>query len=157
MTTAPPATIDWIRFTIDGSDFTLSPSPDFVLHLTVVRGEWDGFLDPLTIGPSDFTLTVDLLPLRPHDFIAVARCEMRAREVAARLGTGRLARSDFALEAGLDGEGRPYNRMKVPRLQLMAADLPEFDDDQPSPFVRVFTARVVVDSAGVAYTMRRVA
>ncbi|MGW5633963.1 hypothetical protein [Streptomyces sp. NPDC003832] len=156
MTTAPPGTIDWIRFTIVGAAFTLSPSPDFDLRLAVVHGERTGYQDPLTVGPlPSYSLAVDLIPLRPHDFAAVARCEARAREMATRLGVADVDRYDFALEAGLGGEGLPYNRMEAPRLQLVAADLPEFDGDEPLQFVRVLTARMVADSAGVAYVMRQ--
>jgi len=155
MTTAPPVTIDWVRFTADGDEFTLSPSPDFDLRVTVVHGEWAGYLDPLTIGPvPGYSLAVNLVPLHPHDFAAVARCEVRAREVAALLGAERVERRSFAMEAGLDGEGLPYNRMEAPRLQLVPADPPEFDDDGPVPFVRVFTAKMVAVD-GVAYTMRQ--
>lgn len=156
MTTAPPVTVDWIRFTVDRAEFTLSPSPDFDLRVTVVHSGWDGYLDPLTMGPvPGFSLAVDLIPLQPHDFIAVARCEARDREVAERLGADRVERRTFAAEAGLGGERLPYNRMQMPHLQLAASNLPEFDDDGPLPFVRVLTAKMIADGAGVAYTMRQ--
>lgn len=156
MTTAPAATIDWIRVTLDdGSDVTLSPSPDYELCVTVVHEKWDGFPEPLTIGARlGYRLAVDLIPLRPQDFAAVARCEARAGEMAARLGAGSVQQSSFALEAAIGGEGRPYSRMEVPCLQLTSIDPPEFDEDDPLPFVRVLTARMIADGDGVAYRMR---
>ncbi|MEU1497236.1 hypothetical protein [Streptomyces sp. NPDC005732] len=149
MTTAPPVTVDWIRFTIDGDEFTLSPSPDFVLHVTVIHGGRGG----PALG---YCLAVHLIPLREQDFAAVARCETRAREVAARLGVGKAVRHNFALEAGLDGEDLPHNRLDVPCLQVTSVDPPEFDDDEPLPSVRVFTAKMVAAADGAAYRMRKV-
>ncbi|MHC3450736.1 hypothetical protein [Streptomyces prasinus] len=156
MTTAPPPSIAWVRLTVDGADFTLTPSPDIDLRLTVNRVEYDGYLDPLTVGPPPgFSLAVDLIPLRLLDGDGVFRCEAQAREVAARLGTGSPVLREFALEAALDGEDLPYNRVEAPRLLPVSADPPTLDEDGPGPFVRVFTAKV---PAGVdtAYTLRRV-
>lgn len=156
MTTAVSPSIDWIRLTVDGADFTLASSPDIDLRLTVNRIEYDGHLDPLTVGlPPGFSLTVDLIPLRPLDGDGVFRCEAQAREVAARLGAGSPVLREFALEAALDGEGLPYNRVEAPRLLPVSADPPTLDEFGPEWFVRVFTAKV---PAGVetVYTMRHV-
>ncbi|MFF3928298.1 hypothetical protein [Streptomyces hirsutus] len=156
MTTAVSPSIDWIRLTIGGDDFTLAPSPDIDLRLTLNRIEYDGYLDPLTVGPPPgFSLTVDLIPLRPLDGDGVFRCEAQAREVAARLGTGSPVLRQFALEAALDGEDLPYNRVEVPHLLPVLDDPPTLDEDGPEPFVRVFTAKVPSGSESV-YTMRRV-
>lgn len=155
MTTVAPVSIAWIRLFTDGVDFTLSPSPGIDLRLAVDRVEYDGYLEPLTVGPlSGLSMSVDLIPLRPLDSDDVARCETQAREVTARLGVGRATQREFALEAALIGEGLPYNRVEAPRLYLPSDELPAFDDDQPLPAVRVFTAKV---PAGLktAYTLQR--
>ena len=152
MTTATRTSIDWVRLTLDGADITLSPSPDIGLRLTVDRVGYDGYLDPLTAGPPlGFSLSVDLIPLRPHEGY---RCEALAREVAARLGIGSPVLREFALEAALNGDGLPYNRMEVPHL-LACNELPVLDDDGSEFFVRVFTAKMLPDD-GVAYMLRMV-
>jgi hypothetical protein len=156
MTTATAPSVAWIRLTVDGSDFTLTPSPDIDLRLTVKRIEYDRYLDPLTVGPPPgFSLTVDLIPLRPLDDDGVFRCKAQAREVAARLGTGSPVLREFALEAALAGEDLPYNRVEAPRLLPVSDDPPELDESGPEWFVRVFTAKV---PAGVetTYTLRHV-
>lgn len=156
MTTAAPLSVAWVRLAVDGSEFTLTPSPDIELRLTVNRNEYEGYLDPLTIGPPPgLTLAVDLIPLRPLEDDSVIRCEATAREVARRLGLSDLMLHEFALEAALDGEGLPYNRMEVPRLLLASDDPPTLDEDVPESFVRVFTAKVP-SNAAVAYTVRQV-
>ncbi|MFJ2697405.1 hypothetical protein ACIO5Z_14425 [Streptomyces rochei] len=155
MTPVAPASIAWIRLVFDGADLTLTPSPDIDLLLTVDRVEYDGYLDPLTSGPPlGLSMSVDLVPMRPLDSDGVLRCEAQARQVAAQLGVGRQARGEFTLEAALDGEGLPYNRVEAPRLYLASDELPVFDDEQPLPAVRVFTAKVPT-GAEPAYTLRR--
>lgn len=156
MTTAAPPSVAWVRLAVDGSEFTLTPSPDIELRLTVNRNEYDGYLDPLTIGPPPgLTLAVDLIPLRPREDDSVFRCEAMVCEVAGQLGLGGRVLHEFALEVALGGEGLPYNRMEVPRLLLASDDPPALDEDGPESFVRVFTAKVPSDAA-VAYTVRQV-
>ncbi|MER7053507.1 hypothetical protein [Streptomyces sp. NPDC000351] len=147
MTTVAPVSVTWIRLIGDGVNITLTPSPDFDLLLTEDRVEYDGHLDPLTVRlPPDLSMSVDLVPLRQFDGDGVLRCETRAREVAAQLGVGRAVRGEFALEAALDGEQLPYNRVEVPRV---------LDDEEPLPAVRVFTAKILA-ADGVAYMLRQV-
>ncbi|MFJ1648033.1 hypothetical protein [Streptomyces sp. NPDC088258] len=156
MTTATAPSVDWVRLTVDGSDITLTPSPDIDLRLVVGRVEHDGPLDPITTGPlPGFSLSVDLVPLHPLDRDAVFRCEMQAREVAVLLGTSSPTRGGFTVEAALGGEGWPHERLEVPRLYLTPTEPPDFDAAQPLPVVRVFTAKMVA-TEGVAYTLRRV-
>jgi hypothetical protein len=155
MTTVADPSVAWVRLAIDGGAITLTPASDVDLRLTVDRVDYDGYLDPLTVGPPPgFSMSVDLIPLRPHEGDVIRRCEAQAREVAARLGAGRAMQREFAMEAALSGEPLPYNRVEAPRLYLASSELPEFDDDQPLPAVRVFTAKVP-RGVETAYMLRR--
>ena len=155
MTTTLPATVDWIRLTIGDEQIELVPSPDVQLRLAVEPVEYEGYLDPLTAGPpTKLYASVDLVPLNAR---AVHRCEARAGEAAGQLGVYEPATSplrEFALEAGLSGEGLPYNRVAAPRLHLVPGPPPMFDEDQPVPSVRVFTAHLVPDLDGTCWLTR---
>ncbi|WP_309029318.1 hypothetical protein [Streptomyces alfalfae] len=156
MTIAAPTSVNWIRLMIGDGEFTIEPSPGIDLHLAVQSVEYDGYLDPLTLGPRpELRLSVHLVP---RDTDAVVRCEAQAREVAERLGAYRSALAAvpmFSLEAALGGESLPYNRVAVPRLILMPGPEPLLDEDLPTPSVHVFTAKAhPVD--GHTYTMRLV-
>lgn len=156
MTTAAPVSVDWVRLTIGGDEFTIEPSPGIDLHLAVQPVEYEGYLDPLTLGPRpELRMSVHLVPRGTE---AVVRCESRAREVAERLGAYRSALAAvpvFSLEAGLGGEGLPYNRVAAPRLILIPGPEPLLDEDLPVPSVHVFSAKAHPEE-GHTYTMRLV-
>ena len=164
MTTAPLATVDWIRFAPNGADcftpFTLTPSDGIELRLNVgpapQREEYADLLAPPRLPET--RVSVDLVPAkRCH----VEECEAKARRAARALGAEAsplASLSEFSLEAALAGEGLPYSRAQVPRLTLLPFGLPEVDVDEEERglFVRVFTATARAASDG-AYVLRRTA
>ncbi|MFJ8929208.1 hypothetical protein ACIRLA_21785 [Streptomyces sp. NPDC102364] len=143
MTTAAPASVDWIRLAVDGTEFTIEPSPGIDLSLSVKTSGYDGHLEPLTRGPSpQLHLSVALVPTGSE---AAFRCESSALRILERLGAAKPATMplrEFSLEAALGGEGLPYNRVSAPRLYLIPGEPPVFDEDLPVPSVHVFTAKV---------------
>lgn len=152
MTTAAAPSVTWVRLTVDGAYFTLAPSPDFTLRLTLLDVEPDELPSRMVrTPPSERRVIVDLLPRGKE---AAIRCETQAREVAAHLGLGNAVLHEVAMEAALDGEDLPYNRVEVPRLLPVAEDPPTLVDG-PEPFVRAFTAKMLSGS-DVECTMRRV-
>jgi len=156
MTTAALTSVAWIHLTVGVQRIELAPEQDIALRLVVLPVEYEGYLDPLTVGPPpELHVSVDLVPEKAS---AVGRCEELAREVATRLGAFEpplaLLR-DFELEAGLDSEGVPYNRVTVPKLLLVPGPSPVFDEDQLVPAVRVFTAKAGSTPNG-AYLLTRV-
>lgn len=157
MTTTAPASVDWIRLTIDGDEIALDPSPGIELRLAVYPVESDGYADLLAAAsPAKLRVGVDLIPA---DAAAVFRCESEARRVAALLGAngGPLEPlREFALEAALGGKGLPYDRVSVPRLTLTPGGPPFLDEEQQAPGVRVFTATPHAADDGSKYTMWRV-
>lgn len=155
MTTAAPASVTWIRLVVDGAEFTIEPSPGIALSLSADLSEYDGYLDPLTRGPRpELHLSVALIPANDA---AIMHCETQARRILNRLGAKRpaaMALHEFSLEAALDGEGLPYNRVSAPRLHLIPGADPAFDADLPVPSVHVFTAKAPRGSETL-YTMAR--
>jgi hypothetical protein len=155
MTTAALTSVTWIRLTVGVQRIDLAPEQDVALRLVVLPVEYEGYLDPLTVGPqSELHVSVDLVPEKAS---AVGRCEQFAREVATGLGAFEpplAALHEFSLDAGLDGEGLPYNRVTVPKLLLIPGSPPMFDEDQPVPAVRVFTAKAASTPDG-AYLLTR--
>lgn len=159
MTTAAPVTVDWIRLALGDEEIDLAPQPGIELRLLVDAVPYDGYLDPLTLGPApEVQFTVDLV-LTKVDFDAwqvAQRCESEARRVAKALGsflpaTGALR--NFSLEAALGGEGLPYNRVTAPQLTLNAGE-PHEVEEHGERAVRVFTATALADDNGNTYTMR---
>jgi hypothetical protein len=147
--------VDWVRLAADGNETLVEPSPGIELRLTGEMPEYEGYLDPLAIGPSPrFHLALDLIPQTDE---AIARCERLAARILEWLGARGSALTplpEFTLEAALGGEGLPYNRVTAPRLILVPSGPPVFEEDQPLPGVRVLTAKAPSVS-GTVYVMTR--
>jgi hypothetical protein len=141
MTTAVPTSVDWVRLAVGGDEISVEPAPGIELRLAIEVTDDEGYLDPLTAGPSPrLHIALDLLP-RTHE--AIARCEMMAARILERLGSHESALAplrEFSLKAALGGDGLLYDRVTAPRLILKPSGLPFFDDEQPVPAVRVFAA-----------------
>ncbi|WP_327222964.1 hypothetical protein OG229_02155 [Streptomyces platensis] len=139
MTTAAPTSVEWIRITIGGCEFTIEPLPGIDLCLTLEMVELDGgFHAPLTRGLDvEHRISVALAPSTPE---AIFQCEGQARDILNRLGAKSATTREFSLEAALGGEGLPGNRVSAPRLLLTPGD-PVFEE-LPVPSVPVFTAKI---------------
>ncbi|MFJ4785172.1 hypothetical protein [Streptomyces sp. NPDC088794] len=161
MTTAAPVSVEWIRLTIGGEEIELARSPGIEPRLLVDPVEYDGYLDPLTRGPDPkmrFTVDLVLTDTDEDPGWVAQRCEAEARRVAESLGAPLPtlgSRRDFSLEAGLGGEGLPYNRVSAPRLVLNPG-MPHTIEEGGEVAVRVFTATALADDRGTKYQMRLV-
>src|SRR5690348_16305216 len=104
MTTAALTSVAWICLTVGAQRIDLAPEQDIALRLAVLPVEYEGYLDPLTMGPPPaLHVSVDLAPDKAS---TVGRCEQLAREVATRLGAFEpplAALHEFSLEADLEG------------------------------------------------------
>lgn len=158
MTTAAPTSVDWVRFQFGDRRIDLRPPAGIQLRL-IVEPERDeqgfGLLDSPLLPR--LQVAVDLIPVKV-DYDTVARCEWEAGRIAAELGAYdpplALLR-EFSLEAGLSGDGLPYDRVSIPRLTLLPSGPPELDEDQPLPGVRIFTATVHASDGGSQYVLTR--
>lgn len=159
MTTAAPVTIKWIDLVVGGERIEIAPLPGIEPRLLVDAVPYDGYLDPLTRGPNpEVRVTIDLVLTEtgPGAWLAAQHCETEARRVAEALGVflpPTAALRNFSLEAALDGEDLPYNRMSAPQLALKPGE-PHEVEERGERALRVFTATALADSNGTKYTLR---
>ncbi|MFF5668816.1 hypothetical protein ACFY8S_01545 [Streptomyces hygroscopicus] len=156
MTTAVRSCAVWIRLMGDSVDLTLIRPPGAVMWLSVWPVPYDGYLDPLTVGPSpQIRMAVDFVPA---DVTTAARCEEEARRTADALGAGKQVRDllpVFSLEAVLGGREAPHTRVTASRLTLTPDDEPTACYRETAPRVRAFTAAAHPDGDGRSYVIRQ--
>lgn len=160
MTTAAPVTIKWIDLMPGSERIEIAPLPGIEPRLLIDAVPYDGCLDPLTRGPDpevQVTLDLVLTETGPGAWLVAQRCEAEAQRVAETLGVflpATAALRNFSLEAALDGEALPYNRVSVPRLALKPGE-PHEVEERGEHAVRVFTATALSGDNGTKYTLRQ--